>query len=731
MKNEGEKRDILKNLRQSLERTAKTVADGAVDVGGKVAETATSAGKQASDFIVNTAEAAREQISNFDALDLVDNAKNTIAEKANEKEAREFAHNSRLDIALAEAKGSPCAVLLDELGESPLPVTLGNADKVKAAFPIPREQTILWASAEFDLRPSGVALTDEGIFIKSDAKAFALPGSEDETRSTLTYIRWAYFEPSWLGEPNESNPLLAVDRSCSLAFVEACRTIGVSQAKLTEFDSFDDSDLEHSSRNHDASIVAGANALSAETAVFAEQRATPAGHGEMAEEAITMLDKLHGSEARVCGRDNAKNGADRWVDGISIQTKYYKSARGSLEACFDPASGQYRYYDGKGTPMQLEVPKDQYDNVVRGFEKKIKQGKVPGVKDPKMAKEIVRKGRLTYEQAVNLTKPGTIESLAYDAATGAVQCSFAFGISFLASAFNAYRRTGNVDESIQAGFASGLQVFGTSFAQHMVISQLSRTGLANTLMKPSQIVVEKLGYKASATIVNGLRALSGKPAISGIAASKQLAKMMRSNAVTSAITFAVFSVPETYKLASGKASGAQYAKNLSSIAGSVLGGAGGAIAAGAAASKIGAAVGTTITPGIGTAIGIVGGMVGGAAGSFAVNTVGNVLYEGDAAAFTRFFNALVSCMSIEYMLADNEIDELVATLNEVDSKEFKTLLEQTMVAENQEDTVQAFLTPVFESIVATRASFAPPSDEEIEQSVVAYLEKLEEDEDEV
>lgn len=61
--------------------------------------------------------------------------------------------------------------------------------------------------------------------------------------------------------------------------------------------------------------------------------------------------------------------------------------------------------------MQLEVPKDQYERVLQGFERKIKQGKVPGVTDPKEARKIVRKGRLTYNQAVNLTKPGTIESL--------------------------------------------------------------------------------------------------------------------------------------------------------------------------------------------------------------------------------------------------------------------------------------------------------------------------------
>lgn len=216
--------------------------------------------------------------------------------------------------------------------------------------------------------------------------------------------------------------------------------------------------------------------------------------------------------------------------------------------------------------MQLEAPKDQYQQVLRGFEKKISQGKIPGVSDPKDAEKIVRKGKPTYDQAVNLTKPGTVESVAYDAATGAVTCSCAFGLSFLATTFMAYRETRDITGAVQAGIAAGVQVFGLSFAQHMVVSQLSRAGLSNALMAPSQAVVGKLGFKASATIVNGLRALTGKTAISGAAASKQLAKMLRGNAVSAAVTLAVFSVPETYKLFQGKASGAQYAQNMACLA---------------------------------------------------------------------------------------------------------------------------------------------------------------------
>lgn len=230
---------------------------------------------------------------------------------------------------------------------------------------------------------------------------------------------------------------------------------------------------ETNAQNDMAATIGAAAVLESEVAVFAEQKAhinNPGGHGEMAENANNIIDKFLGHDVQWAGPDNAKDGADRIVDGINIQTKYYNTARGTLESTFDHESGLYRYLDASGKPMQLEVPKDQYDRVLEGFKEKIRQGKVPGVKDPAEAENIIRRGHLTHKQAVNLTKPGTIESLAYDAATGAVICSCAFGISFVAATYNAYRRTSNLEESVQAGVMAGVQVFGMSFVQHILIS---------------------------------------------------------------------------------------------------------------------------------------------------------------------------------------------------------------------------------------------------------------------
>lgn len=46
------------------------------------------------------------------------------------------------------------------------------------------------------------------------------------------------------------------------------------------------------------------------------------GHGFAAERANNLFDQITGHDAKIVGDDNIKNGADRIVDGIEIQSKY-------------------------------------------------------------------------------------------------------------------------------------------------------------------------------------------------------------------------------------------------------------------------------------------------------------------------------------------------------------------------------------------------------------------------
>ncbi len=81
-------------------------------------------------------------------------------------------------------------------------------------------------------------------------------------------------------------------------------------------------------------------------------------------------------------------------------------------------------------PCNWEAPRDQYAGAVETMRNKIREGKVPGVTDPAEASRLIRRGHLTYTQARNITRFGTIESVTYDIAEGSVVSLAAGGIKF-------------------------------------------------------------------------------------------------------------------------------------------------------------------------------------------------------------------------------------------------------------------------------------------------------------
>lgn len=720
---------------QKVTRTASSVTTKVQHNVTAIAESdfGKSVGQKASQLGDSMSDAARwstEQISqaSVSVSSAIDAAQMRKDPQAQQKEDERI-HSA--EVAKESLQETTAQIVLQALGPSPVDLNYKICGKAKTLFPIPCEQQILWMDAEFDLRPSGIIVTNQGVFVKTDESI--MPSGEDAEKSKLIYVKWDSFDPTWFIADSDENMAWKVNPECRTTFIETCRSLApeeepVETRLLEAEEQYGDMGLDATVRpatpsQHTNPIVnVAANTILSEEAVLAQNHAHVAGHGEMAEEAINKIDRMHGLDAVITGRDNAKNGADRVVNNMEIQTKYYKTAQGSIDAAFDPHNHMYRYMSSDGTPMQLEVPKDQYEAILHKFEKRIIDGKVPGVTDPKEAQNIVRKGRLTYQQAVNLTKPGTIESLAYDAATGIVVCTCAFGISFLSAAYSAYREKRDVNASIQAGVIAGAEVFGLTFIQHMLTNQLARTGLAHTLITPTQhLTANIIGYRGSATIVNGIRALTGKQAIHGAAASRHLAKIMRNNVITSAISFAVFSIPDTMRMADKKISTAQYAKNMVTLASSMLGAAAGSVGAGIAAAKVASVAGTAVTPGVGTVIGFAGGMVGGVVGSMAVKGAADLFYEDDAVRIGRFFNAMVSCLCSEYLLSGSEIDELIEDLNETSSDDMKNLIMDVVKSEQQEQTIRDFLQPRFEAITAKRAPFALPSAMQVDAALTEIV----------
>lgn len=136
------------------------------------------------------------------------------------------------------------------------------------------------------------------------------------------------------------------------------------------------------------------------------------GHGFAAEKANHLKDILAGKDAKNVGGNNAKNGADRLVNGVHIQTKYCNSGSKCIQECFQ--DGQFRYWSPDGSPMQIEVPSDYYDAAVQAMKERINKGQVKGISDPQQAQDIVALPilkRVTSQNSARWNRLATMPSM--------------------------------------------------------------------------------------------------------------------------------------------------------------------------------------------------------------------------------------------------------------------------------------------------------------------------------
>jgi hypothetical protein len=443
-----------------------------------------------------------------------------------------------------------------------------------------------------------------------------------------------------------------------------------------------------------AGIAGNANTYADNVILNAER-----GHGFAAEKANHLKDVLAGKSAKIVGGDNAKNGADRLVDGINIQTKYCSSGSKCIQECFE--DGRFRYFNADGSPMQIEVPFDHYEAAVQAMESRIKRGEVPGIADPAKASEIVRKGGFTYQQARNIAKFGTIESVTYDAVNGVRIAGTAMGLTAAITFAHSVWQGADLDVALEQACWSGLKVGGVTWVSSILMAQLGRTGVEQSLRPATDFVVKQMGPKAAAWVANGLR--GGSKAIHGAAAMSNASKLLRGNLVTGVVTTAVLSSVDVARLINGRISGQQLAKNVTTTAAGVAGGAGG--------YAIGAGIGTMLLPGVGTIVGgLVGGFLAGSATSSASQQIMNQFIEDDAQAMSKILEQKLQALAFDYLLSEPEIGQVLDRLQEL---RLDRELRNMYAASDRETYARKLLTPIVEEIAKRRSKIMLPSVEHV------------------
>jgi hypothetical protein len=449
---------------------------------------------------------------------------------------------------------------------------------------------------------------------------------------------------------------------------------------------------------------------------------TKGGTGFAAEEANALNDRLRGKTVDQVGMANTLNGADRIVDGIPIQTKYFDTPSRTINSAFD-LDGSFKYQG-----QLLEVPNDQYADCVELMRSKISEGKVQGVIDPNEAENIIKKGDVSYQQAKNIAKAGNIDSLIYDAQTHCVSTGYAFAISFSIN-FAKLKWSGKsnqeaINDSLSLAFQSG----ATSFITGIATAQILRSKAAAIGVVTSRCGVRTVAQTdAGKKVVEKIAQASLGKAVYGAAATNHVAKLLRSNVVTSVVTTAVISAPDFYRAAfTGSISWAQFSKNLAVNGAGVAGGAGGWVAGAAG----GAAVGSMI-PIVGTAVGgVVGGLIGAFAGGSAATVVSKAILDGliedDAKEMIQILPDCLQPLAFDYLLSEDEVKGFAEVLKDRINPEF---LRDMYQSSDRRRFVYTSLESACSKIIAKRPHICLPTIDAVEailrlkeEEVVAAME---------
>ena len=415
-------------------------------------------------------------------------------------------------------------------------------------------------------------------------------------------------------------------------------------------------------------IVFG-NDISAKREIVNKRFVKENGFGFAAEEANNLKDVFKGKNAKVVGYNNVTNGPDRLIKNINgnytfIQDKYYRSAYESIDAAFN--DGKYRYVvnneivDSQGQYiddinminkkyMQIEVRAYQYDKADEVMKSKISKGypENVGVTDPNESKNMVRKGGLTYSQAKNIAKSGTVDSLKYDAANGIISTTYAFGIAVV-STFVIGKLNGlSNEEAAQNAFMSGVECGSVVFVASLLSSQLSRTGAVEVFTPISASICEKLTPGMKEAIV----ASAGKEgiAMSEATITEYATRIIRSNILMGAITLVILSGDDAYNLFTGRISKEQFVKNVICAIGAIGGGMVGAAAGGAVASIPGAAL---------------GGIAGGIVGEITISKIASKFFKDDADEMYEIIQSEFETLCSDYIISGDEGDKLVDEISE-------------------------------------------------------------------
>nr|WP_296470380.1 hypothetical protein [uncultured Acetatifactor sp.] len=427
------------------------------------------------------------------------------------------------------------------------------------------------------------------------------------------------------------------------------------------------------------------------------------GHGVAAEYGNNTIDRFLGrqmvnaaSNLDSSGRQ-VKNGADRIVNGVPIQTKYYNDnyndkPRTSSFIGAVVTDGHLRYMQN-GVPMKLEVPRDKYESFVDAFQKKIDKGEIAEIAPGSNARDYIRKGYLTYDQSYAIKHALTIQGVAIDTLNGfnlGKDTAVAnFIVHFAIETWNGK----NVEDAFQASLQAGGKNLGHSVLVNVLVQQFSREKVANLFVR-NFISGEKAGFVGIDNPVYKLSDFVADKVSQSNLAKSEIGKCLGLDKVdvyqvinTTAVVCITYG-PDIVKAIEGRISGKQLFKN-SAVATASLGA--GKFAVAVAKNVFGVAGGVP-----GAIVSILGGMFGGYA---AKRILDNYIQDDSVRMFIVLKKEFLD-VTMQVNLSQEEL--LLIADNTIGAENVPDILEEMYMSGEEKQFARELIVGITTSVIAQR-----------------------------
>ena len=174
-----------------------------------------------------------------------------------------------------------------------------------------------------------------------------------------------------------------------------------------------------------------------------------------------------------------------------LKSKYSSSGERCVDACLN--YGELRFVNKDGSPVNIEIPLDKYEEAIADFEDRIKEGMTHPTLDPK---EIFKRGGFTYNQAKIIANEGKVRGIEFFEIDGSIETQHILGMSgcieYALSMWNGDTK----DEAVIKAILRSIKIYGETFIESLKLDNTDDLGeyskFAKTISSTSTVLDNEL-----------------------------------------------------------------------------------------------------------------------------------------------------------------------------------------------------------------------------------------------